>query len=328
MLKFYSILIGENPKYTATFQPASKRKVALYANCLLVPVLLWFINGYLLITNVLEGSLVAALITALIAAFIIFLIERAIVMSNGSKPIFWFRIILGFIVASLGSISLDEVIFKHDIDNQVAYYRQSEVDSAVHKVQRDYQNQIDQQQAIVNQKAFDWNQSLKDVKSEADGTGGSHQKLVGKITDLKMRIADQHKDVYQTENNKLTLLKSAADTAIANAKLKAIADFKGNALLVRIRAMFDLIARDRFMLGVYILFTLFLFCLEFLVVLIKVGSKYSIDEELEKAREQLLRAKTKKTLDRSEIFFQPENHIPSVQNANHFVKQNVTTIFR
>src|SRR5690606_12811114 len=110
MLKIYSIIIGENPNYTALFQPASKRKIALYANCLLVPIILWFINGYLLVKNVLEGSIFIALLTALIAASIIFLIERAIIMSNGSKPIFWFRIILGFIVATLGSISMDEVI--------------------------------------------------------------------------------------------------------------------------------------------------------------------------------------------------------------------------
>ena len=328
MLKIYSIIIGENPKYTATFQPASKRKVALYANCLIVPVILWFINGYLLVSNVLEGSIFSAILTAFIAAFIIFLIERAIVMSNGSKPIFWFRIFLGIIVASLGSISLDEVIFKHDIDNQVVYYKQAEVDSAVHKVERDYQNQIGLQQSIVNQKGFEWNQSLKDAKGEADGTTGSHQKLVGKIALLKMNIANIQQTDYNTEKNKLASLTSSVDTAKAQAKTKAEADFNGNALLVRIRAMFDLIAKDKFMLGVYILFTLFLFCLEFLVVLIKIGSKNSIDEDLEKAREVLLRAKTKKTLDRSEIFFQPEHFIPSVQTANSLVKQNVSSIFR
>ena len=328
MLKIYSIIIGENPKYTATFQPASKRKVALYANCLIVPVILWFINGYLLVSNVLEGSIFSAILTAFIAAFIIFLIERAIVMSNGSKPIFWFRIFLGIIVASLGSISLDEVIFKHDIDNQVVYYKQAEVDSAVHKVERDYQNQIGLQQSIVNQKGFEWNQSLKDAKGEADGTTGSHQKLVGKIALLKMNIANIQQTDYNTEKNKLASLTSSVDTAKAQAKTKAEADFNGNALLVRIRAMFDLIAKDKFMLGIYILFTLFLFCLEFLVVLIKIGSKNSIDEDLEKAREVLLRAKTKKTLDRSEIFFQPEHFIPSVQTANSLVKQNVSSIFR
>jgi hypothetical protein len=122
MLKFYSLLIGENPEYTATFQPSSKRKITLFANCMLVPIILWFINGYLLVKNVLEGSFWMALLTATVLAFIIFLIERAVIMSNGSKSIAAFRVVLGFIVASLGSICMDEVIFEHDIDNQVALY--------------------------------------------------------------------------------------------------------------------------------------------------------------------------------------------------------------
>lgn len=327
MLKIYSIIIGENPKYTATFQPASKRKIALYANCLIVPVILWFINGYLLVSNVLEGGVFSAILTAFIAAFIIFLIERAMLMSNGSKSIFWFRIFLGIIVASLGSISLDEVIFKHDIDNQVAYYKQAEIDSAVKNVEQKFQNQIGLQQSIVNQKGLEWNQSLKDAKGEADGSTGSHQKQVGKIALLKMNVAEKQQLDYKTENNKLVALSISVDTAKANAKRLAEANFNGNALLIRIRAMFDLISQDKFMLGVYILFTLFLFCLEFLVVLIKIGSKNSIDEDLEKAREVLLRAKTKKTLDRSEIFFQPEHFIPSVQSANSLVRQNTATIF-
>ena len=329
MLKIYSIIIGENPKYTATFQPASKRKVALYANCLIVPVILWFINGYLLVSNVLEGSIFSAILTAFIAAFIIFLIERAIVMSNGSRPIFWFRIFLGFIVASLGSISLDEVIFKHDIDNQVAYYKQAEVDSAVHIVERDYQNQIGLQQSIVAKKYGDWQSRLDDVNSEMKGgpkSSGFRGK--GEIANENIRMAALLQTDYNSENNKLAFLSSSIDTAKAHARTKAEADFNGNALLVRIRAMFDLIATHKFMLGVYILFTLFLFCLEFLVVLIKVGSKYSIDEELEQAREKLLRAKIKKILDRSEIFFQPEHFVPSVQSANTLVKQNVSSIFR
>jgi hypothetical protein len=143
-----------------------------------------------------------------------------------------------------------------------------------------------------------------------------------------MNVADKQQTDYNTENNKLASLFSSVDTAKAHAKTNAEANFNGNALLVRIRAMFDLIAKDKFMLGVYILFTLFLFCLEFLVVLIKIGSKNSIDEDLEKAREVLLRAKTKKTLDRSEIFYQPEHFVPSVQSANSIVKQNVSSIFR
>ena len=328
MLKLYSTIIGENPKYTATFQPASKRKIALYANCLIVPVILWFINGYLLVSNVLEGSLLSSILTAFIAAFIIFLIERAIIMSNGSKSIFWFRILLGFIVASLGSISLDEVIFKHDIDNQVAYYKQAEVDNAVHKVEQNYQNQIGLQQTIVAKKYNDWQSRLDDVNSEMKGgLKSSGYRGKGAIANENIRMASLLQNDYISENKKLALLISSVDSAKKHATRKAEADFNGNALLIRIRAMFDLIAKDKFMLGVYILFTLFLFCLEFLVVLIKIGSKNSIDEDLEKAREKLLRTKTQKTLDRSSIFFNPEELVSSVQIANSAIQKRPSSIF-
>lgn len=328
MLKFYSIIIGENPDYTSTFQPSSKRKVVLYANCLMVPVFLWFINGYLLVSKVLEGDFFSAIVTAFIAAFIIFLIERAILMSNGSRPIFWFRIFLGLVVASLGSISLDEVIFKHDIDTQMAEYKQAKVDSAVHKVERDYQNRIDLQRSVVAEKYSDWQNRLDDANSEMKGgSNGSGYRGKGEIANENIRMASILQTDYNSENNKLSFLSSGVDKAKVDATAKAEADFIGNALLVRIKAMFDLIAKDKFMLGVYTLLTLFLFCLEFLVVVIKIGSKNSIDEDLEKAREVLLRAKTKKTLARSEIFFAPEESVLAVQHANAVMQRKPTSVF-
>lgn len=327
MLKFYSLIIGENPDYTKSFQPASKRKVALYANCLLVPVILWFINTYLLVAHVLEGSVFTAILSATIAGFIIFLIERAIVMSNGSKSIFWFRILLGLIIASLGSISMDEVIFKNDIDNKVNSYKQSEINNAGTEIDKEFSERIANQQSLVNQKANDWNLALTDAKKEADGTGGSRQKQVGKIALLKLGVASKLQSDYNAENLKLSSLIADYNSAKENAKNRAKDGFIGNALLIRIRAMFDLISEDKFMLGVYLLFTLFLFCLEFLVVLIKIGSKNSIDEDLEKARETLLRAKTMKTLDRYELYYQPQDFNLSVKNANQIANQNVTSIF-
>jgi hypothetical protein len=222
---------------------------------------------------------------------------------------------------------MDEVIFRQDIDNQVVVYRQNAINDAVKKIEENFDIQIETQKAIVAQKATEWNQALKDAKSEADGTGGSRQKQVGKIALLKMSIASSLESDYVSENLKLAALKSNLEADKINAKQKAESDFNGNALLIRIRAMFDLINQDKFMKGIYILFTLFLFCLEFLVVLIKAGSKNSIDEDFEKARELLLRAKTQKTLDRSEIYFKPENFLPSVQQANAMMKKETLTIF-
>jgi hypothetical protein len=327
MLKFYSILIGENPEITKHYQPASKRKIALYANCLMVPVILWFINSYLLVRHVLEGGVIAALLTALIAAFLIFIIERAIIMSNGGRAIFWFRVFLGLIIASLGSISMDEVIFKNDIDNQVAIYKQKAIESAGSSKEKEFLNEITKQEAIVNQKDEELKQARKGAFDEAGGTAGSGIRGAYKIANFKLNIASKVETGYNKENDRLSVLRNSLETEKANAKFKAESDFNGNALLLRIRAMFDLIAQDGFMLGVYVLFTLFLFCLEFLVVVIKMSSTVSIDEELEKAREELLRAKTKKTLGRSEIFFNPESLVASVRHAETAMKNRPASIF-
>lgn len=327
MLKFCSLLIGEDPKNTANFQASSKRQIILYANCLLIPVILWFINSFLLVRNVLEGSFIVALITAFIAGFIIFILERAIIMSNGSKPIFWFRIVLGFAIALLGSICLDEVIFKNDIDNQMFVFKQAEIDNAAHKAEEQFNNQIATQQALVDQKTAIWTQSLNDAKSEADGTGGSKQKKVGKIAQLKMDIASKHENDYNIESQKLEELKNNSTNEIEKAKSEAEASFNENGLLLRIHALFELIKKDKLMLGVYVLFTLFLFCLEFLVVLIKIDSKKTVDMEIEGVKDSLLRTKAGKILEKRHLYYNPEQYIPSVKNANNFLKQNNTSIF-
>ena len=327
MLKFYSLLIGENPAYTATFQPSSKRKIALYANCMLVPILLWFINGYLMVRNVLEGSIWIAILTATILAFIIFLIERAVIMSNGSKSIAAFRVTLGFIVASLGSICMDEVVYKHDIDVQVSEYRKNAMDDAVKSKLQEYKNQLVQQQAIVAQKSALWSESLKDAKKEADGTGGSRVANVGKIAKLKLSVAAQQEKDYQSENAKLQSLSTSLEKEKKQAAINAEKEFNDNALLIRIRALFELISKDKFMMGVYILFTSLLFMIEFMVVIIKMDSKKSIDEEMEEARIELLRTKTRKTVGRAHVLYDVEQYIPAVSKANNMTKQNPASVF-
>lgn len=327
MDKYYSLLIGEDPRYTALYQPGSKRKIALYANCLMVPVILWFINCYFIVSHVLNGNTVVAILSGLIASFIIFLVERSIIMSNGSRLIFWFRIALGLIIASLGAIGFDEIVFKNDIDNKIAQYEKINIDSAAIHVEKEYNNAIKSQQLVVNQKTNDWKNALQDAKAEADGTGGSRQKLVGKIALLKMEVAEKLESDYNSENNKLQILLLEKDSIKNLALAKAEANFNGDAFLLRIKAMFDLISEDRFMLAVYILFTALLFCLEFLVVLIKIASKNSVDEDIEQARDILLREKTKKILERRSLLFDPTQFQPTVKAANEILNQRNISVF-
>ena len=316
MLKFYSFLIGEDYDHVRNYQPASRKKIALLANCMCVPIILWFINGFMLVSQVMKLSIVNALITAFVVAFIVFLIERAVIMASGNKWITSFRITLGIVVAMLGSISLDEVVFRSDIDQQVSQLKEAEINKAANTTNVLHLQELNKQEQLVALKASQWNQALKEANNEADGTGGSGVANVGKIALLKMEIAAKKETEYKNENDKLTSLKTLIEQEKLKAQSTADNNFASSALLIRIKAMALLISKDSTMLFVYILFSVFLFMLEFLVVIIKMFSKNSIDEELEIAREIMIRNRTQKILDRSEKHYNPEAIIASLQNAN------------
>lgn len=326
MLKFCCILLGENPAYVKTFQPAGKRKIVLLATCLLVPVIMWFITGYLLAWKILETDRANALLMGGVLAFIIFMIERAILMVHGGWLTYVFRVLVGIGIAGLGSICLDEVIFDHDIENQVASYQQLKIEDAVQKIENQYEDRIISQRQIVDQKASDWKLSLEDAKSEADGTGGSKQKKVGKIALLKLDIAHQLEEAYQEEQLKMDNLIARLEADRVAARGRVESEFNGNGLLIRIKAMFDLIASDIYMRGVYFLLTFILFCLEFLVVIIKMTSKLSIDEEMEIARDQLLRTNYQQVLEKTELIYYPE-HLQMIGKARDLMLEKSTKVF-
>ena len=63
--------------------------------------------------------------------------------------------------------------------------------------------------------------------------------------------------------------------------------------------------------------------------LLACGNQVMLEKflELEKAREELLRSKAKRILDRSSIFYNPEQFAPTVQDANRLISQKTSSIF-
>ena len=322
MLKIFSIMIGENPQYIAQFSPAGKRKVILYASAILVPVALWFVNGFLMVHEILEGSIGEALLTGVFAAGLIFIIERCIIISNGSKVIMRFRIIMGFLIALLGAICLDEMIFKNDIELKLNDYKSE----AEKKGGQEATNEVDQRILILSTEAAkkrnDWMQAQTEAAGECDGTTGSRIARRGPICDMKMQIANDLQKDYDRTVLDLASLQMARDSVRNQAQLKAGHAFNDKGLLIRMKALFDLIRHEPIILGVYILFTLLIFCLEFLVVLIKVYSKDSPDEELEKIRKQAMQIKVTSLLERTNQYRSPQEIISCIQTTQEMLKKD------
>jgi hypothetical protein len=327
MLKLSCILTGDDYQLVKTETPGSKKKILLMASCLLIPTFLWFINGYLLVTQVLSGTLQNAITTGIFCALFIFLIERAIIMSRGKKGMMWARFFMGLMAALLGSMALDEVIFKSDIDTNIPQYKLARLTEEKKNLEQVYTAEIDKQSQLVDSKYSVWQKSLNDVIKEADGSGGSGKRGVSSITKIKQAICDQQQVEYQVEYGKLSALKNELlDKGKANAK-EYESNFNSNAILLRIKVLYDLITKDGLMLGIYIVFFLFVAFLEFTVILIKLcHSDTNYELKIDRI-EEIGRKRMEKITQNDQNSFNPNIYSPLLKTAYHEIKKPSPAIF-
>ena len=316
MLKFACKVTGDDYQMLKTETPSSRKKVIVQALSVFIPTILWFINGLLLAYAVLEKSILVALLVGLIASLIIFLIEKLVVMSNGSRALTIFRGILAFLVAILGSVFMDEVIFVKDINQQLSVNKNMLLEQKQQEVRIKYAGELSGQEKVVSQKYDIWHTTQEQAQSEADGTGGSGVKGVDAITRLKLDNAAINQSDYLVAKSDLDSLKGKVQREQNLAKLQIEASFENNALLNRIKAMFDLALSDPYMCIFYIVVTLILFVLEFLVIIFKITMKKTNYEYKLELIEDIGRKRMEQVRQNDIIHFEPGRVYPEYKNAS------------
>lgn len=327
MLKLSCAITGDDYQMVSKDTPISKKKISLMAMCLFVPMLLWFINGYLLVTEVLSGSHWIGLLTGFITALLIFIIERSVIMSQGGGWIAFFRLTLGLLIAVLGSISLDEVIFKSDIDHQVFKNRNTFVQQELQELEDMTGPKIGALRAAMDTKYGIWQETLIAVQKEADGSGGSGKRGVDGITRIKQQIASQQQGDYEQAKQQWQVETRRLDQAKKDLATNAGSSFSDHSLLIRIKAMFDLVREDGFMLGIYILFTTFLFFMEFLVVIIKMCYPETNYERKLKMIEKIGKERMTKIMEKDTLLYDGGRVQPQVGRAHKILTSTTPSIF-
>lgn len=327
MLKIFCKIVGADYQILRTCGPESKKKIVIVANALFIPVLLWLITGFLISYEILCKNLGVSILTSLICGTIIFLIERQIIMSRGSSFQTAIRLVMGLCVATLGSIALDEIIFKKDIDIQVQSNKAKYIKEETEKYCLELDNSLHKQKADVVSSKDKWTSTLNDANKEADGTGGSGQKGVSSITKLKLKTAQYLFVDYNMALAKLKLIESEKSKATYSKQLELNKQFNTNSLLIRVKAMFELILVDKAMLAVYLIFTLLLFVLEFIVII----TKYSVNTTTYDRRvlliEEIGKRKLEKLLETSTKAFEPGQNLKILNKGYNIVKSPAPRIF-
>jgi hypothetical protein len=322
MLKFNCLITGDDYNLLKTDTPESRKKVSALASVIFIPVIIWFANGFLMASNVLQSSVWIAFIVAIILSSLIFLIEKNIIMAHNSRAIKMFRYSLGIVIALLGAVCLDEVIFKQDVDQQLFMMNKATVASNLQLVDDSYKNELDKAEKDVSVKYAVWQQALIDVKREADGSSGSGIKGVHAITRIKLAIAEIGKVDYEKSESSLTALKNKITIDKTDTQKRVNESLKDGALLNRIKALFQLVFSDWYMAIIYLLFTAFLFAMEFLVVFLKSAWPMTNYERRLELIEEIGRKRMEKVSQNDISHFEPGKVYPSYKNAKEQILKN------
>jgi len=263
--------------------PASRTKVMALGLGVLIPTTIWVVCSFLLAYSVLNVALFPAIAISAVLGFLVMTIERLIVMGNGNWVVSSFRILLAGVVAYLGAQLFDLVLFKTDIDQKLPEIRHQQALLAQKNSEKQWEERYDikGKEKDVQDKWAGFQGWQLEASNEAGGLSSNKIKGAGSATKFKQGVANAAKGDYLLAKNELDKIKQEGILKQTQAYDAAYKDFNENSLLFRMKAMHLLITENSEMKGLYRGITLFLFLIEFLVLIFKLTwPKTAYDKEI------------------------------------------------
>ncbi len=116
-LKFGCFLTGYKYAIIKQSSVASAKTVMKYTSAIMLVSLVWGFVGFYFTQRYLHGGFTGSIIGAILLVFVVVQIERQIILTHGKNlKIIRFRIALAVVMAVIGSIIIDQVIFAQDIE--------------------------------------------------------------------------------------------------------------------------------------------------------------------------------------------------------------------
>jgi len=118
-LKLGCFLTGYNYTIIKNSSEASAKSVKKYLSALLIVSIIWCFIGFTFSNRYLHAGLFGSSCVALVMVIIVIQIERQIILTTGkSNWALLFRALIAIVMAIVGSIIIDQIIFKEDIEIQ------------------------------------------------------------------------------------------------------------------------------------------------------------------------------------------------------------------
>jgi hypothetical protein len=284
--KYMCYVVGEEPAIVKLWQPATVRRMKAFAIALHIPVAIWAVSGYAIASMIFGLGMVTSALIALFWAGLIYLVERLILVAPKVWYVNFSRILIGVIIATLGSNMVDLVMFDKDITQQLLKDKRIDISTK-------YERLASSQRELIDQKRLAWHKAHGEAICEANKKCGSGRGGMGPIyRKLAKHAATLHKEYLATEDE-LKKMNENKSWELANVS----STLKEEGLLTRLEALHSYISNNNAALIVWLLcFSLILF-FELVVVLAKFFFGETVDDQIEKLREDVIRHNAERLKD-------------------------------
>lgn len=298
-IRFGCFLTGYNYGIVRNSSEVAAKAVKRYTSALLIVCIMWSFIGYSFTERYLDGGLVASIAGALIAIIIVIQIERQIILSiNPSAWLYLSRGLIAIMMALIGAVIIDQIIFKQDIELEKVSFIENRVKKALPPKTEELRNQITAlDSALVNKENerlrliadVEKNPTIKSISSTTSPTVVSHTETdsTGRTTTTQRVQSAKSISVTNTTNPKLEMIgplvqnikelrdqKTQKEAALINIRQKLEEDFNSKVgFLDELEIMYTLITRSNVALCVWMIWFLLLVGLELLVLVSKVNEK-------------------------------------------------------
>lgn len=291
-LKLGCYITGYNYTIIKNSSEASAKTVKKYLSAILIVGILWGFIGYSFAQRYLHTSIAASVIVALIMIVIVIQIERQIILSVGKNSLVpLFRVLIGIVMAVIGSVIIDQIIFREDVEkarisnvqtevNLILPAKTRELDSQIHQLDSAITLKEGERMAIIDEitkKPF-----IKSATSETrhfqmqrNSSGQTRDTLVKRtdyaltdvanpkaklLPDIEEQIGQLRAQKSEKENNKINI-REQLETDLSTK----------TGFLDELKVLFSILLSSWIALVVWCMFFLFLMSLELLVLVNKFG---------------------------------------------------------
>lgn len=299
-IRFGCFLTGFNYAIVRNSSEISAKAVKRYTSAMMIVCILWSFIGYTFTKRYVHGGAWGSIAGAVVFVLIIIQIERQIILSiNPTKWLYLARGVIAALMAIIGAIIIDQIIFKEDIDLEKITFIEARVKKALGPKTQELRYQIASLDTAIAKKNYERALIVQEVsKSPTILVYSTHTVMkeqttisTDPVTGLPVtkkssaptsvtssdNVANPKIALIQPLQDNINLLsaqKAEKENALLNIRPSLEKEISSKVgFLDELEVMYSLITRSGVALSVWLIWFFFLLGLEMLVLISKMNEK-------------------------------------------------------